>query len=57
MGNAIESDVYIGSNKGTISWYTSDKHIFLIKNAHEGIINWIKVTDMIGLRYVCLWLL
>jgi len=50
MGNAIESDIYIGSDRGTISCYTSEKHIFLVKKAHDGIINCIKVTDMIGLR-------
>ena len=46
MGNSVESDVYIGSNKGTISCYTSDKHIFLVRKAHEGAINCIKVTDI-----------
>ena len=52
MGNAIESDVYIGSSNGTISCYTSKNHLFLTKNAHEGMINCIKVTDMIGLRVI-----
>ena len=50
MGNAIDSDIYIGSNKGTISSYTSRKHIFLTKKAHDGIINCIRVTDMASIN-------
>lgn len=50
MGYGIESDVYIGSSKGTISCYTSEKHIFLNKNAHKGIINCIRVTDMASIK-------
>ena len=46
MENSVESDVFIGSNKGIVSRYTSDKHIFLLRNAREWTINCIKVTDI-----------
>jgi len=45
MGNSIESDIYFGSSKGTISIYTNNKHFFMKEKAHNGAINCLRVTD------------
>jgi len=52
MGNSIESDIYFGSSKGTISLYTNHKHFFMKEKAHIGSINCIKITDVFN-QTVC----
>ena len=52
MGNSIESDVYFGSSKGTISIYKTHKHFFMKEKAHIGAINCIRITDIFN-QTVC----
>jgi len=52
MGNSVESDIYFGSSKGTISLYTTHKHFFMKEKAHLGSINCIRITDIFN-QTVC----
>ena len=44
----MDSDIIVGNNYGEIGLITFGKYVCLRKNAHAGMINCLKVTDMIA---------
>lgn len=47
-GDKIVTDLIIGNNRGDVGLVTCGRYIILKKQAHKGMINTIKITDVIG---------
>ena len=47
IGTTIETDIILGSNFGDISGISCNKYFVIIKDAHNGSVNCIKITDNI----------